>query len=447
MNSRFGSGRMTNDCGSTMCSTSPPGCTGSSSRAIPAISTPREVGGGQRAEVLAQRRRERRPDQVGPQRAVEQLARAPRGTSSTSVEQLVQVEHLDVVRAQRLGELVVLLLRALEPRHAVEQQVVVVARRQPRQLGPGPVQHDRPQPPDLAPDAVLVLTDAPDGIGHNAVLLAFLARRLLFAAVALVAVTVIVYVDVRRPARLERVFFHLDFGVTCSYPGCPAITELWGRTWQADVYLLLGGLVLGVTAGLAAAVFCATRPRTLAARAIETLALILYSMPVYLFGLGLLLLFEPNFGLLPSPVFFHPQDYAAPLENPWRFFEAMLVPWILVAAPFGAVVMRLARAAILEEIDSDYVRTAAAKGLPQRRGDAPARGTRELRLGGVAGRRVGADVRDQHGAGRVRVLHPRLPRPVEARVRPGASHRWCPMSHSATSTSRWCKRSRCGRRC
>jgi ABC-type dipeptide/oligopeptide/nickel transport system permease component len=197
-------------------------------------------------------------------------------------------------------------------------------------------------------------------------LLVFLARRLLFAAVALVAVAVIVYLMFDVPHRLERVFFHLDFGVSCAYPGCPAITVLWGRTWLTDVYLLLGGLVLGVTTGLAAAAFCATRPRTLAARTIETLALILYSMPVYLFALGLLLLFEPTFGLLPSPVFFHPQDYAAPLENPWRFFEAMLVPWILVGAPFGAIVMRLARAAIREGIVSDYVRTAAAKGLPRR---------------------------------------------------------------------------------
>ena len=198
-------------------------------------------------------------------------------------------------------------------------------------------------------------------------MLAVLARRLLFAAVALVALAVIVYAMFDLPHGLERVFFHFDFGVTCSYPGCPAVTVLWGRTWLADVYLLLGGLALGVTTGLAAAVFCASRPRTPAARAVETLALIFYSMPVYLFGFGLLLLlFEPTFGLLPSPVFFHPQDYAAPLANPWRFFDAMLVPWILVAAPFGAVVMRLARATILEEIDSDYVRTAAAKGLSRR---------------------------------------------------------------------------------
>jgi ABC-type dipeptide/oligopeptide/nickel transport system permease component len=197
-------------------------------------------------------------------------------------------------------------------------------------------------------------------------LLAFLARRLLFAAVAFVVLAAIVYAMFDVPHGLERVFFHLDFGVSCSYPGCPAVTVLWGRTWHADIYLLLGGLALGVTTGLAAAVFCATRPRTLATRAIETLAVIFYSLPVYLFALGLLLVFEPAFGLLPSPVFFHPEDYAAPLANPWRFFEAMLVPWILVAAPFGAVVMRLARVTIGEEIHSDYVRTAAAKGLSQR---------------------------------------------------------------------------------
>jgi peptide/nickel transport system permease protein len=197
-------------------------------------------------------------------------------------------------------------------------------------------------------------------------LLTFLARRLLFAAFALVVLTVIVYIMFDVPHRLERVLFHFDFGVSCSYPGCPPIKVLWGRTWHADVYLLLGGLVLGVTTGLAAAAYCATHQSTLLTRALETLALILYSLPVYLFALGLLLLFEPTFGVLPSPVFFHPEDYAAPLSNPWHFVEAMLVPWILVAAPFGAVVMRLARVTVSEEMGTDYVRTAAAKGLTPR---------------------------------------------------------------------------------
>ena len=75
-------------------------------------------------------------------------------TSQGAAEQVGEVEHLDAVVAQRLGERVVLVLGAADPRDAVEEQLVVVARRQPLELRPGPVQHHRPQPADLAVDAV-----------------------------------------------------------------------------------------------------------------------------------------------------------------------------------------------------------------------------------------------------------------------------------------------------
>ena len=58
-------------------------------------------------------------------------------------EQLDQVEHLDVAVAQHLREGVVLLLRPVDPGDAVEEQPVVVARGQPLQLGPRPVQQHR----------------------------------------------------------------------------------------------------------------------------------------------------------------------------------------------------------------------------------------------------------------------------------------------------------------
>ena len=96
---------------------------------------------------------------VGAKRGVQQLV-ARLGDLEHLGEQAAQVEHLDAVVAQRLGELVVLFLRAVDPGHAVEQQLVGVAGREPSQLGPGPMQDDGPQPPDLAPDAVLVLHDA-----------------------------------------------------------------------------------------------------------------------------------------------------------------------------------------------------------------------------------------------------------------------------------------------
>ena len=65
-------------------------------------------------------------------------------------EQVGEVEHLDVAAAQLGRERVVLVLRARHPRDAVEEQLVVVARGEPLQLRPGPVQHHRPQPADLA---------------------------------------------------------------------------------------------------------------------------------------------------------------------------------------------------------------------------------------------------------------------------------------------------------
>jgi len=166
---------------------------------------------------------------------------------------------------------------------------------------------------------------------------------------------------------LGRAFLHFDFGRACSHPGCPPVRTLWARSWTADVYLLVGGLALGLAGGVAGAVFCASRPRSRTTRVIESAGMLFYSLPVYLFGFGILLLFEPTFGAFPLPFFFHPLDYESPLADPWAFVSAMVVPWIVVAAPLAAVVLRLMQAGMLEALESDYVRTAAAKGLSPRR--------------------------------------------------------------------------------
>ena len=166
---------------------------------------------------------------------------------------------------------------------------------------------------------------------------------------------------------LDRAFLHFDFGRACPHPGCPPVRTLWARSWTADVYLLVGGLALGLAGGIAGAVFCASRPRSRATRVVESVGVLFYSLPVYLFGFAILLLFEPTFGALPLPFFFHPLDYEAPFADPWAFLRAMVVPWIVVAAPFAAVVLRLMQAGMLEALESDYARTAAAKGLSRRR--------------------------------------------------------------------------------
>jgi peptide/nickel transport system permease protein len=165
---------------------------------------------------------------------------------------------------------------------------------------------------------------------------------------------------------LERALLHLDFGDACMYSGCPQIHDLWTRGVQADIWLMGGGLLLGAVAGVAGGAWCAVRPRSLGSRALEWLAMVLFCMPVYVMGLGLLLLFAPDFGFFPFSPLFEIHVYVAPFEDPVTFLRAMVVPWIVLAIPVAAVCLRLTLASILEVEHEEYVRTALAKGLSRR---------------------------------------------------------------------------------
>ena len=108
-----------------------------------------EVLGGQLAEVRARDPLQGRAEARVVHRGGDQLV--PRGRNGQHLgEQPVEVQHLDAALGQRGGEGVVLLLRAVHPRDAVEEQLVVVARGEPPQLGPGTVQHHGAQSADLA---------------------------------------------------------------------------------------------------------------------------------------------------------------------------------------------------------------------------------------------------------------------------------------------------------
>lgn len=165
---------------------------------------------------------------------------------------------------------------------------------------------------------------------------------------------------------LDRVFLHFDLGDACFQIGCPPLNEMLLRNVQGDLWLLAGTFGFGVAGGVAGGVWCATRPRTRGARALESIAMAAYRTPVYVLGLGLLLLFAPPFGLVELPLFFDLHTYVSPFENPWVFFGAMLVPWLVSAAPLAAGCLRLTLALIRDVEHEDYVRTAAAKGLRHR---------------------------------------------------------------------------------
>ena len=118
-----------------------------SSTADQALGEPPRVRG---VDDLPQRTVQRRPE---PGRRGQPVTEEGPGTGDVEGfgEQVREEVHDDPAAAQQIRERVVLLAGAFGPEDVVEEELLHVARREPLQLHPGPVQHDLPQQPDLGP--------------------------------------------------------------------------------------------------------------------------------------------------------------------------------------------------------------------------------------------------------------------------------------------------------
>jgi ABC-type dipeptide/oligopeptide/nickel transport system permease component len=209
----------------------------------------------------------------------------------------------------------------------------------------------------------------------------YLVRRVVHGGLVLLVVALLIYgiEPALRPENypgqsyfplvwhdVQRALLHLDFGHACQWPGCPSIHTLWMRGIAGDLWMLAGGLVFGIVGGVSLGTWCARRPGTASARFVESMASLLFCAPVYVVGLGLLLLFNRDIGVWPVHGFFDalPAGFVSPTKNPWDWLRAYLVPWLVVAAPLAAACLRLTARLTVDELQSDYVRTAIAKGLP-----------------------------------------------------------------------------------
>ena len=106
--------------------------------------------------------------------------------------------------------------------------------------------------------------------------------------------------------------------------------------------------MVGACGGILAGVWGARRPGSLPARLLEAAAMAAYCAPVFFVGLFVL------------PFFFDAEPHWV---QPWDWFRQLLVPWIVLGAPLGAMCLRLTLSVTREAIDEDFVRTAAAKGV------------------------------------------------------------------------------------
>jgi peptide/nickel transport system permease protein len=162
---------------------------------------------------------------------------------------------------------------------------------------------------------------------------------------------------------MKNVFGHFNLGY--SYYSNAPVKELILDRLPATISLVIGGAIVWLVTGVAVGVISAIRARTRLDRASMGTALVLVSAPEYWLGLVALYLFSADIGKV--PIFPGAGSYVGLTTDPVKWFESLILPWLVVAAGTAAIYARLVRGSMIETMSEDYIRTARAKGLSERR--------------------------------------------------------------------------------
>jgi peptide/nickel transport system permease protein len=141
----------------------------------------------------------------------------------------------------------------------------------------------------------------------------------------------------------------------------PVWPELLDRA-PVTISLAIGASLIWLVAGVTVGVISALRRGTVFDRAAMGVALAGVSLPIFFTGLIALAFFSYQLRITAPG-----GSYVPFTENPAQWAYSLLLPWITLAFLFSAQYARLTRAGMLETMTEDYIRTARAKGLPERK--------------------------------------------------------------------------------
>ncbi|MHC4774248.1 MAG: ABC transporter permease, partial [Planctomycetota bacterium] len=131
------------------------------------------------------------------------------------------------------------------------------------------------------------------------------------------------------------------------------VNEILAAGLPVSITLGLLAILLACGIGLAAGVIGGAKPGSAADMATLLVALIGVSLPAFVIGTALLVVFGVWLRLVPV--------------GEWGGLSAAILPAVTLSLPFAAYIARLTRFGMIDELAADYVRTARAKGVPERR--------------------------------------------------------------------------------
>jgi peptide/nickel transport system permease protein len=159
--------------------------------------------------------------------------------------------------------------------------------------------------------------------------------------------------------------WHFDLG-TSNNNRLP-VTTIIAQAVPIDISLAVGSAVIWMALGISVGVLAARRPRSLWDRGATVFVLTGVSMPTFILGLLLLYVFYYLLTIHGIPIFPKPGSYTSFTTNPLEWAHDLILPWVTLALITAATYSRLTRSSLLETLGEDYIRTARAKGLSERR--------------------------------------------------------------------------------
>lgn len=169
--------------------------------------------------------------------------------------------------------------------------------------------------------------------------------------------------DLDRPLPLQyldwvRGAIRLDLGVSFQ-TGLPVTDEL-ARRIPRSLELIFFGLLVSAAVGIPLGIVGARHPDNPRGWLASIIAVTGFASPVFVTGILLVIVFSLWLNVLPS------SGYVAFAKAPLQHIAFAILPVCTIAIGFVGVVIRMTRASLMDVLTKDYVRTARAKGLPER---------------------------------------------------------------------------------
>ncbi|HET6848116.1 MAG TPA: ABC transporter permease [Gaiellales bacterium] len=164
---------------------------------------------------------------------------------------------------------------------------------------------------------------------------------------------------------MKKMFISRDLA-SYSNQGAKVVPEVIAAT-PVTLSLVFGAAVIWIVVSIAMGLAAAVLRGTVFDPLLMIIALIGISMPVFWLGEMANLITQNRFHHSVLFSWVPPLGYTPLTQDPWMWFKQMLIPWITLSVLYIGFYARVLRASIIETENEDYIRTARAKGISERR--------------------------------------------------------------------------------